>query len=215
VLLDYGVGNLRSVERALQAAGAVVTRSADIDVVDDDVSGGSGGGGGVAGLVLPGVGAFQAAKERLGSRFEALRAYAHAGRPLLGICLGMQLLFDESHEHGSHAGLGLIPGVVQALPKTVVVPHMGWSRTSTGEVVYFCHSFAAPKVPETTSTAEHGVVFSAAVQRGNVRGYQFHPEKSGPAGIALLKNWLDVFSTPSRPAKPATSTAPPSAGGAS
>lgn len=190
VLLDYGVGNLRSVERALTAAGAVVERKTDIDVPDG------------AGLVLPGVGAFQAAKERLGSRFEALRAWAHADRPLLGICLGMQLLFDESHEHGSHEGLGLIPGTVEALPREVVVPHMGWSRTSTGEVVYFCHSFGARPGPYTTSTVEHGALWTAAVRRGRVRGYQFHPEKSGPTGIALLKGWLDEL-------------APTTAGGAS
>jgi glutamine amidotransferase len=185
VLLDYGVGNLRSVERALTAAGAVVERKTDIDVPEG------------AGLVLPGVGAFQAAKERLGSRFEDLRRYAHADRPLLGICLGMQLLFDESHEHGSHQGLGLIPGTVEALPREVVVPHMGWSRISTGEVVYFCHSFGARPGPSTTSTVEHGALWTAAVRQGRVRGYQFHPEKSGPTGIALLKSWLDELSSSS------------------
>ena len=198
ILLDYGVGNLRSVERALVAAGATVERRADVDVPDG------------AGLVLPGVGAFQAAKERLGGRFAELRTYAHADRPLLGICLGMQLLFDESHEHGRHEGLGLIPGVVEALPKDVVVPHMGWSRISTGEVVYFCHSFGAKPGPFTTSTVEHGAPWTAAVRRGRVRGYQFHPEKSGPTGIALLRGWLAGLS----PTTTSPTTSPTPGGGA-
>ena len=179
ILLDYGVGNLRSVERALTAAGAVVERRSDVDVPEG------------AGLVLPGVGAFQAARARLGARFDDVRAYARADRPLLGICLGMQLLFNESHEHGTHEGLGIVPGVVEAIPRDVVVPHMGWSRTSTGEVVYFCHSFGARPGPYTTSVVHHGSPWTAAVKRGRVRGYQFHPEKSGAAGRALLAAWLD------------------------
>jgi glutamine amidotransferase len=177
-LLDYGVGNLRSVRRALEAAGADVDTSADV--------------GGDA-IVLPGVGAFGAALERLGpGRFDELRAWSRAGRPLLGICLGMQLLFDESHEHGVHRGLGVIAGVVEPLPPTVVVPHMGWS-TLTGlhnPTVYFCHSFGVRPGPATTATTEHGGTWTAAVLHGRTAGFQFHPEKSGPAGIALLRGWI-------------------------
>lgn len=179
-LLDYGVGNLRSVRRALEAAGAEVDQSADV--------------GGEA-ILLPGVGAFGAALERLGpGRVDELRAWSREGRPLLGICLGMQLLFEESHEHGVHRGLGLIPGVVEPLPTTVVVPHMGWATLSgLGDpTVYFCHSFAARPVPQTSATVEHGVTITAAVEQGRTWGFQFHPEKSGPAGIALLRRFIEV-----------------------
>ncbi len=190
-LLDYGVGNLRSVERALLAAGADVARSVDLD---DDA----------AALVLPGVGAFGAARARLGGRLPQLQAWARADRPLLGICLGMQLLFDASHEHGHHEGLGILPGVVEALPRTVVVPHMGWSRTSTGEVVYFCHSFGVRPGPHTTAVVEHGGPWTASAQRGRVGGFQFHPEKSGPAGIALLRGWLAGLAATSPTTSPTT-----------
>jgi glutamine amidotransferase len=177
LLLDYGVGNLRSVEKALQAAGAVVVRSADLDDSVDAV-------------VLPGVGAFFAAKEKLGARFAELQSYARADKPLLGICLGMQLLFDESHEHGHHQGLGVLPGVVEALPADRVVPHMGWSRLSSGEVVYFCHSFGVRQGPATTATVDYGGAWTASAGRGRVVGFQFHPEKSGAAGLGLLRRFV-------------------------
>ena len=190
-LLDYGVGNLRSVERALEAAGARVIRSEDVDVA----AGGA--------LVLPGVGAFRAAKERLGARFMELRQYIDEGRPLLGICLGMQLLFERSFEHGEHEGLGAFAGTVEALPAHVVVPHMGWSQISTGEVVYFCHSFGVRALKQDRgpadgigtavkiATVDHGGAWTASVQRENVQAFQFHPEKSGPTGLLLLRRWLD------------------------
>ena len=178
VLLDYGVGNLRSVERALAHVGARVRRSAEVDVGVHEA------------LVLPGVGAFAAARERLGARWGELGAYARAGRPLLGICLGMQLLFEESHEHGVHEGLGVLPGVVEALPSDVVVPHMGWARCSDGEVVYFCHSYGVRAGPATVSTVHHGGAWTAMAQRGALTAFQFHPEKSGEAGLRLLRRFV-------------------------
>jgi glutamine amidotransferase len=176
LLLDYGVGNLASVQRALEHAGARVIVSADLDAHTP--------------ILLPGVGAFAAAREKLGGRFAELMLAGRTGRPLLGICLGMQLLFDESHEHGLHAGLGLIAGTVEALPKDVVVPHMGWAETSTGDVVYFCHSFGVRPGPFTTSTVDHGGRWSASVRKDNVAGFQFHPEKSGATGLSLLRGWV-------------------------
>jgi glutamine amidotransferase len=176
LLLDYGVGNLASVQRALEHAGARVTVSPDLD---DQTP-----------ILLPGVGAFGAAIKRLGSRFAELQAAGHAGRPLLGICLGMQLLFDESHEHGVHRGLGLLPGVVESLPGDVVVPHMGWAATSAGDVVYFCHSFGVRPGPWTTATVDHGGPWTASARREHVAGFQFHPEKSGTTGLSLLRGWV-------------------------
>jgi glutamine amidotransferase len=176
LLLDYGVGNLASVQRALEKSGARVTVSADID--------------GQSPILLPGVGAFGAACAKLGGRVAELQQAARSGRPLLGICLGMQLLFDESHEYGVHRGLGLIPGVVEPLPHDVVVPHMGWAETSTGDVVYFCHSYGVRPGPWTTSTVMHGGLWTASVKRDNVSGFQFHPEKSGAAGLSLLAGWV-------------------------
>jgi glutamine amidotransferase len=176
LLLDYGVGNLASVQRALEHAGARVTVSADLD--------------GHSPILLPGVGAFGAAVDKLGARFDELVLAGRSGRPILGICLGMQLLFDESHEHGRHTGLGLIPGVVEPLPRDVVVPHMGWAETSSGDVVYFCHSFGVRPGPCTTSTVDHGGKWTASVRKDNVAGFQFHPEKSGATGLSLLRGWV-------------------------
>lgn len=178
VLLDYGAGNLRSVARALERAGAVVE-------VADEPRGDR--------LVVPGVGAFGEARRRLAPRWEALKAYAASGKPMLGICLGFQLLFEKSMEHGAHDGLGVFPGEVVALPATTTVPHMGWNRLSGlgGVDVYFAHSYGVRATPDALATVEHGGWWTAAVQKGAVTGYQFHPEKSGDAGIALLRAWLD------------------------
>ncbi len=179
VVLDYGAGNLRSVTRALQAAGAEVE-------VSTTVKGDR--------LVVPGVGAFGDARRQLVSQWAALRAYAASGQPLLGICLGFQLLFDRSHEHGVHDGLGVFKGDVVAMPASlgVPVPHMGWNALSGlgGVSVYFAHSFAVKAAPDDVATVEHGGWWTAAVQRGPVWGYQFHPEKSGDDGIALLRRWV-------------------------
>jgi glutamine amidotransferase len=197
-LIDYGMGNLHSVQRALERLGAVVQPvqvAADLDACDA--------------LVLPGVGAFDPAMMRLQASglVPALRHSCEAGRPLLGICLGLQLLF-ESSEEGSSEGLALLPGRVRALPRTLghPIPHMGWapllpataSPLLPGSVddawVYFVHSFAADPSDPATTTARvdwAGTPVTAAVWHGTIAACQFHPEKSGPVGEAILRRWLD------------------------
>lgn len=192
-VLDYGMGNLRSVEKALERAGAraVVTSDAAEAMSAD-------------GLLLPGVGAFPRAMKFIGERgFDDLVVqFAESRRPVLGICLGMQLLFETSTEQGGAAGLGLIPGSVTALEAPGLrLPHIGWelvdlqvdespllADTETGEAFYFNHSFAVrPTEPgDVLATATWGEQFACIVGRRNVFGAQFHPEKSGPAGLAFL-----------------------------
>ncbi len=192
-LLDYGSGNLRSAERALQRAGAQVELTSDPEVARE-----------ADGLVVPGVGAFAACMrgiEAVGGG-TAVRQRLERGRPVLGICVGMQVLFEIGVEHGERtAGLGLLPGEVTRLHADVV-PHMGWNTVQVpdGSVLfdglqderfYFVHSYAAREVPGAlTTTAEHGERFAAAVERGALSATQFHPEKSGDAGAALLRNWV-------------------------
>ncbi|HEY9392204.1 MAG TPA: imidazole glycerol phosphate synthase subunit HisH [Mycobacteriales bacterium] len=193
VVLDYGSGNLRSAQRALVRAGAQVTvsdRAADALAAD--------------GLVVPGVGAFAACMRQLvGVGGDAvIRERVAAGRPVLGICVGMQVLFDQGDEHGVLTrGLGVLPGVVRRL-RADVVPHMGWNTVSPppdstlfagmdqGTRFYFVHSYAASGTSGLVTVAEHGEPFVAAVESGPVAATQFHPEKSGAAGTALLANWV-------------------------
>lgn len=175
-VLDYGMGNLRSVQRALTCVGAEVE-------VSEEVGGER--------LLLPGVGAFAEAARRLGPQMEALRAYEGQ---LLGICLGMQLLFERSHEHGLTEGLGLLPGEVVPLPRQgVTVPNMGWHQLDGlgGPFVYFAHSFGVKDSESATARIDHGGSWVAAVQSGRITGFQFHPEKSGKAGLMLLHRWLN------------------------
>jgi glutamine amidotransferase len=198
VVLDYGSGNLRSAERALARAGADVTVSSDLTQA-----------AAADGLVVPGVGAFAACMAGI----EALDAgpviaeRVAAGRPVLGICVGMQVLFEYGDEHGVVTkGLGLLPGGVVRLDAPVL-PHMGWNTVdwpaharlfaglAPGTRFYFVHSYAAPPPPAgdpelVVATATHGVPFLAAVERGPICATQFHPEKSGDAGAALLRNWV-------------------------
>ena len=178
-ILDFEMGNIRSVARAFAEAGAEVEVSSDI---------------GDGRLVLPGVGAFAEATRRLQPKWDALKEHLSSGRPLLGICLGMQLLFDRSHEHGENVGLGYFRGAVVAIPPKVTVPNMGWHQLAgmDNPFVYFAHSFAvaADANSDAIATIEHGGHWVAASCRGAVTGYQFHPEKSGPAGISLLRKWL-------------------------
>ena len=193
-LLDYGSGNLRSAERALARAGADVELTADPDdVLEAD------------GLVVPGVGAFAACMRGINAVRGGTLVWdrLRRGRPVLGICVGMQVLFETGVEHGEEStGLGVLPGSVTRL-QADVVPHMGWNTVDvpvgsqlldglSGERFYFVHSYAAHGVvPDTlTTTAEHGEVFAAAVERGPLSATQFHPEKSGDAGAALLRNWV-------------------------
>lgn len=192
VILDYGMGNLRSVQKALERLGHPCRVQTGLE--------------GAGRLVIPGVGAFGAAMERLEPLREPLVAFAKSGKPLLGICLGQQLLFESSEEMGAHRGLGLLPGKVRLFDRSsgLKVPHMGWSPLEpvgegpllrgvpSGEQVYFVHSLwtDAERDEDVAAWAEYGVRFPAAVCRENVWGCQFHPEKSGAVGLRVLENFL-------------------------
>lgn len=188
VLADYGAGNLRSVSSALRRAGAEPLVTSDpAEVRDAPLS------------VIAGVGHVESAARGLGPLADALRERAAAGRPILGICVGLQLFFGESEEGGS--GLGLLRGPVRRL-RARTVPHMGWNALEAtrpsplldgldGEDVYFAHSFAAvPEDDVAVALVEHGGVIVAAVEAGPLAGVQFHPERSGAAGARLLENAL-------------------------
>jgi glutamine amidotransferase len=196
VVLDYGSGNLRSAERALARVGADVTVTADPVAARE-----------AAGLVVPGVGAFAACMAGLSAVDgpAVVRDRVAAGRPVLGICVGMQVLFDSGEEHGVVTdGLGVLPGKVSRL-RAPILPHMGWNtvRAAAGSVLfagipadtrfYFVHSYAASGTDGLVSTSEHGGPFAAAVERGCVAATQFHPEKSADAGAQLLANWLGTL----------------------
>lgn len=204
-IVNYGMGNLRSVERALERVGAEpLVSSEPAELAGSD------------GLVLPGVGAFPKAMIRIReSGLETLlRERAAAGTPLLGICLGMQLLFDSSTEHGGADGLGLLPGPVRGMASEgVKLPHIGWSplrleRNSPltegiadGEPFYFVHSFAPePAEAQLLGSAEHGSRFAALVGSHPVYGAQFHPEKSSVAGLRLLGNFAAICAHAGAPA---------------
>jgi glutamine amidotransferase len=196
LLLDYGSGNLRSAQRALERVGAEVTVSSDPAAAER-----------VDGLVVPGVGAFAACMSGLTGVHgpDLVRRWVEGQRPLLGICVGMQVLFDAGIEHGIETdGLGVLPGRVERLAAPVL-PHMGWNTVSppagsrlfaglpAGTRFYFVHSYAAHKLDSAdglVTFAEHGEPFVAAVEAGPVSATQFHPEKSGDAGATLLENWL-------------------------
>jgi glutamine amidotransferase len=203
VVLDYGFGNIRSAQRALQRAGADAEVTADFDAAMD-----------ADGLVVPGVGAFAACMAGLrkvrGNMIIGRRLAG--GRPVLGICVGMQVLFEEGIEHGERTeGCGEWPGEVRRL-KAPVLPHMGWNTVDPpsgsglfagiggGTRFYFVHSYAATELPLPESQwmtppqitwATHGERFIAAVENGPLSATQFHPEKSGDAGATLLANWLE------------------------
>ncbi|WP_210602596.1 imidazole glycerol phosphate synthase subunit HisH [Brevibacterium oceani] len=209
-VLDYGAGNVRSAVRAVSAAGAEVTLTADHDVIDDS-----------DGLLVPGVGAFSAVMEGLQNvgGVDLIRKRHEQGRPLLGICVGLQVFFARGEEHGVKTeGIGLWPGAVTGL-NAPVVPHMGWSQISApstsamfagieDERFYFVHSYAATQPPPGTivTTARHGEDFVAAVEDGTTWAAQFHPEKSAGAGQRLLRNWLATFSGSTSASGPAPSS---------
>lgn len=202
-VVDYGVGNLFSLTCSLRAIGAEVTVTGEEEVLARAER-----------IILPGVGAFgdaARALRRSGLEGAVLQA-AEGGKPLLGICLGMQLLFDYSAEYGRHRGLGLIPGSVQPIrplvPEGYKVPHMGWNGLNfpsdreksplfryvrEGEHVYFVHSYAGTDCGESTiARSEYGVPLTAAVARGSVYGVQFHPEKSGETGLNILRAFCEL-----------------------
>jgi len=193
VVLDYGSGNLRSAERALHRAGADAVVSTDLAAARS-----------CAGLVIPGVGAFAACMQGLADAgaVDVVRDRLAAGRPVLGICVGMQVLFDVGEEHGTPTkGLGVLSGEVRRL-HAEVLPHMGWNTVvpaggsalfagiEPGERFYFVHSYAAFAAEGAVTTACHGETFVAAVEHGRLSATQFHPEKSGDAGAKILSNWV-------------------------
>ncbi|WP_225072824.1 imidazole glycerol phosphate synthase subunit HisH [Desulfuromonas sp. CSMB_57] len=201
VIIDYGMGNLRSVQKGFEKVGFEALVSDDPRVIE-----------GADKLVLPGVGAFRDCMDNLrqGGFIGPIERHIEAGRPFLGICLGLQLLFTESEEFGLHAGLNIIPGRVRRFPadlqqagQALKVPHMGWNQLAiqrpaplfegvpSGESVYFVHSYyVEPEDPSVVAaTADYGLTFCAAVWRDNVMATQFHPEKSQQVGLRILKNF--------------------------
>jgi imidazole glycerol-phosphate synthase subunit HisH len=206
-VVDYGIGNLYSVARALEHVGASAVITDSIDTIMRAER-----------LIIPGVGAFANGIQELTRRklVDPIKEYARSGRPLLGICLGMQLLFDASDEFGEHGGLGIIPGRVTPIPATGAdgkghkIPHVGWNRLirpavrkewiatllegiEEGSCTYFVHSFTAVPADEHDRLADcyyNGRRISAAVKRGTVCGFQFHPEKSGIIGLRILARFV-------------------------
>ena len=199
-IVDYGVGNLFSLRSSLAAVGAEAEVTKDASVIRS-----------AGKVILPGVGAFEDAMNKLRSSglAETVIAEAASGKPLLGICLGMQMLFDRSFEYGEHAGLGLIPGSVvpigDVIPTGLKIPHIGWNALhfsgrksplfryiKEGDCVYFVHSYyAADCEKNVIATAEYGAELTAAVQKDNVFGCQFHPEKSGKVGLGILRAFCE------------------------
>lgn len=195
-VIDYGLGNLRSVMRGLERAGARVTITSDPQEIETS-----------DGIVLPGVGAFRDGMEMLGDLRGTVTALSREV-PLLGICLGMQMLAEWSEEHGLHEGLGLVPGGVRRFPATAgfKIPHMGWNTIrkaaedplfdglKSEEYVYFVHSyyFDTPREYAVTET-EYILPFASSVCRGQVHGVQFHPEKSGETGLRILRNFIGML----------------------
>ncbi len=200
-IIDYGVGNLFSLQSSLKAIGVPAAVSSDEGEI-----------GRADQLILPGVGAFEdaAGKLRDSGMADVVRREAAAGKPIMGICLGMQLLLEKSYEYGEHEGLGLIPGAVRpiadVIPADYKIPHIGWNRLEfvgarnpifrdidEGSYVYFVHSYYACECAESTiARTDYGAPLTAAVAKGNVIGCQFHPEKSGEVGLRILKAFCEM-----------------------
>jgi glutamine amidotransferase len=196
-IIDYGVGNLRSVEKAFHAGGVDAVVTSDERALRDADK-----------LVLPGVGAFRACMEALNARgFDRLvRERVAEGTPLLGVCVGMQMLFEESEEFGVTRGLGFMRGRVRRFPEGLRVPQVGWNQVEWRKAdalaegiedesfFYFVHSYFCDAVEESDvlGVTEYGARYASVVARANVRGVQFHPEKSQTAGLRLLKNFAEV-----------------------
>lgn len=199
-IIDYGVGNLFSLESSFAAIGAKAQTTSDPKVIEQADK-----------IILPGVGAFEDAIRKLkeSGLDRVIKEQAAKGKAIMGICLGMQLLFDKSYEYGEHDGLGLIPGIVKPIADVVSkdykIPHIGWNgleicketplfkNIKDGDCVYFVHSyFAADCEDSVIATTEYGAKLTAAVAKDHVYGCQFHPEKSGQVGLAILKAFVDM-----------------------
>ena len=195
VVIDYNVGNVKSVCNAFGHIGCEVQLSCEPGVIE-----------GAAGIVLPGVAAFGYAIRALGSLGELIKKVSSAGKPLLGICVGYQMLFEKSSEYGRHSGLGLVCGDVVPIPAGRTIPHMGWNLVKPGEDMdlfaglgkekhfYFAHSFYAGVADSQAKVAytDYGFDLPASVQKANIYGTQFHPEKSGRTGLKVLKNFARI-----------------------
>ena len=199
-IVDYGVGNLFSLSASFAKIGKEACITSDAEVIR-----------GASHILLPGVGAFSDAAKKLfeSGLAEVVCEEAKRGKPILGICLGMQLLFEKSYEYGEHEGLGLIPGsicpIADVIPKDLKIPHIGWNaldmknetpifkNIKSGDHVYFVHSYYAKTEDKWVSaTSEYGAPLTAAVRRGNIYGCQFHPEKSGETGLSILSAFCET-----------------------
>lgn len=194
-IADYGIGNLRSVQKAFNKLGYDAIISGDKAVIES-----------ASHVVLPGVGAFADAINllRISGLDKIIIAEAKKGKPILGICLGMQLLFESSSESGFHEGLGLIKGKITRFNIDLKVPQVGWNSVKVaksskilnnvdGEYFYFVHSFCAADINnETCGITDYSVEFTSAVEKNNIFGVQFHPEKSGESGLKILKNFAEI-----------------------
>lgn len=199
-IIDYGVGNIFSLYSSFKFIGEDVVLTNDKKVIDS-----------CSHIILPGVGAFADARRKLdeSGMTEVVKEQVKTGKPLMGICLGMQMLFDKSYEYGEHEGLGLIKGSVrpisEVIPSDLKIPHIGWNaleftketgifrHIKNGDHVYFVHSYWAADCEESaTSVCEYGAKLTASVQSGNVYGCQFHPEKSGEVGLNILKAFCEL-----------------------
>lgn len=197
-IVDYGVGNLFSLRCSLSSLGVKAKLCASPQELHNAEK-----------IILPGVGAFGDASKKLkeSGLFDVIKAEAASGRPIMGICLGMQLLLEKSYEFGVHEGLGLIKGevrpIAEAIPSGYKIPHIGWNELNfvshplfeglkKGDCVYFVHSYYGASCPSVIATTDYGAELTAAVADKNVMGCQFHPEKSGPVGLRILKNFCDM-----------------------
>ena len=195
IVIDYSVGNVKSVCNAFDYIGCDAKLSADPTDIENAM-----------GLVLPGVAAFGYAVSALGPLAEIIKKQAFAGKPLLGICVGFQMLFEESVERGTYSGLGLIKGRVVPIPAGRIIPHMGWNLVNLPKDIdlfkglkpqkyfYFAHSYYADVIDKDAKIAytEYGFEMPAAVRKKNIYGTQFHPEKSGPQGLKILENFAKI-----------------------
>ena len=200
-IIDYGVGNLFSLQCSLNKIGVENVVTSDVEIIKNADR-----------IILPGVGAFGDAVKKLheSGMFEVVIDEAKKGKPLMGICLGMQMLFEKSYEYGEHEGLGLVKGEIVPLkgriPEELDIPHMGWNALklhngknelfkyiNEGDCVYFVHSYFGVECDEALiASAEYGIDVTAAVAKNNVYGCQFHPEKSGDVGLKILKAFCEI-----------------------